>query len=423
MIKIIEHLKNDPQVSDYKVNAHRKESYELFFVKGKLETVRCTDNTDKEVTVYVRHGEFMGDSTFFVYTSTTEQQLKELIGEAVQKALLINNPAYTLPEGQTGTYEVKSNISEEEMTDVARQVAEAVFEANSRENCALNSVEVFINRHTEQVMNSRGLDKKQVRYDAMLETIPTYNGSDRSVELYHQYNFGAMDQGRIKQEILQKLMEVQGRYEAQTPEKLCTDQVLLNIQEVATLYMEYAYDLNYGSVYSHSNLFKKGEAIQKEPAGDLLGVTMAGQAEGCVRSAQFDSDGMALGSVRLIDQGKALNYFGSNRYGQYLNEQPTGMLSCLCADAGTLDETQLQEEYLEVVSMSGLQVDLYNDYIGGEVRLAYLHSQGEVTPVTGISISGTLSQVMESIRFSKNTGIYNGYVGPEKALLSNMKIY
>jgi len=73
--------------------------------------------------------------------------------------------------------------------------------------------------------------------------------------------------------------------------------------------------------------------------------------------------------------------------------------------------------------MSGLQVDFYSDYIGGEVRLAYYHAGGKVVPVTGISISGKLSQVLESIRFSMETTVAGGYNGPKMALVQDMKIF
>ena len=55
-------LAGHSKVSDYKFNTTKKESYELFFVKGALETVRHTDICDNQVTVYVNHGEFKGDS-------------------------------------------------------------------------------------------------------------------------------------------------------------------------------------------------------------------------------------------------------------------------------------------------------------------------------------------------------------------------
>ena len=421
MNTVTELLRADSRVSGYKFNIHKKESFELFFVKGRLETVRSTDTCDREVTVYVDHDGFRGDAQFFIYPSTTAEQLRALIDEAVGKALLIDNQAYELPEKQTGIYTVESNFADYAPGQLAGLIAEAVFSANDIPNASLNSVEIFLNRHTETVVNSRGLDKTQVRYDAMVEAIPTYNGEKQSVELYQQYNFSTMDPEAIRAEIAGKLAAVKARYEAVTPEQPLDCPVVLNRQELSELFGSIAQDLNYASVYAHANLFRKGQPIQKAPTGDPIGITMTGQIPGSVRSARFDSDGLSLGSIRLVEEGQALNYYGSNRYGQYLGETPTGSLPCLAADPGTAGTPQ--GAYLEVISMSGLQVDLYNDYIGGEIRLAYYHQGGQVLPVTGISISGCLSQVLNTIRLSSDTAVYRGYQGPAQAILSQMKIF
>ena len=421
MNTVTELLRADSRVSGYKFNIHKKESFELFFVKGRLETVRSTDTCDREVTVYVDHDGFRGDAQFFIYPSTTAEQLRALIDEAVGKALLIDNQAYELPEKQTGSYTVESNFADYAPGQLAGLIAEAVFSANDIPNASLNSVEIFLNRHTETVVNSRGLDKTQVRYDAMVEAIPTYNGEKQSVELYQQYNFSTMDPEAIRAEIADKLASVKARYEAVTPKQPLDCPVVLNRQELSELFGSIAQDLNYASVYAHANLFRKGQPIQKAPTGDPIGITMTGQIPGSVRSARFDSDGLSLGSIRLVEEGQALNYYGSNRYGQYLGETPTGSLPCLAADPGTAGTPQ--GAYLEVISMSGLQVDLYNDYIGGEIRLAYYHQGGQVLPVTGISISGCLSQVLNTIRLSSDTAVYRGYQGPAQAILSQMKIF
>lgn len=421
MNTVTELLRADSRVSGYKFNIHKKESFELFFVKGRLETVRSTDTCDREVTVYVDHDGFRGDAQFFIYPSTTAEQLRALIDEAVGKALLIDNQAYELPEKQTGSYTVESNFADYAPGELAGLIAEAVFSANDIPNASLNSVEIFLNRHTETVVNSRGLDKTQVRYDAMVEAIPTYNGEKQSVELYQQYNFSTMDPEAIRAEIADKLAAVKARYEAVTPEQPLDCPVVLNRQELSELFGSIAQDLNYATVYAHANLFRKGQPIQKAPTGDPIGITMTGQIPGSVRSARFDSDGLSLGSIRLVEEGQAVNYYGSNRYGQYLGETPTGSLPCLAADPGTAGMPQ--GAYLEVISMSGLQVDLYNDYIGGEIRLAYYHQGGQVLPVTGISISGCLSQVLNTIRLSSDTAVYRGYQGPAQAILSQMKIF
>jgi PmbA protein len=424
MKTIINLLSADSRICDYKINIRGKESYELFFVKGRLETVRCSDTCDKEVTVYVAHGEYKGEAQFFVYPSTTEAQLRSLIDEAVEKAMLINNQPYELPAGETGSFTVESNFAEYDPADLAALVANTVFEANDVENAGLNSVEVFINKHTDTVCNSRGLEKTQVRYSAMVEAIPTYNGESQSVELYEQYNFASLDEKTLRREIGEQMAQVKARYYARTPEEKPSCPVILNKEELSTLFWNIAGDLNYASVYSHSNLWKKGDPIQKNPVGDVIGITMAGEVPGSTRSAKFDGDGMALGTMRIVDSGKAANYYGSNRFGQYLGETPTGELRCLCVDPGTAQTGDFENgPYLEVVSMSGLQVDFYSDYIGGEIRLAYYHDGSTVTPVTGISISGALSQVLDGIRLSSETTVFNGYAGPEKAILTGMKIF
>ncbi len=424
MKRIEEMLRSNAQVTDYKINLHEKKSYEMFFVKGKLETVRCTDTKDTSVTVYVAHGEYLGNADFTVYPSTTDEQLLDLVKEAVEKALLINNKPYTLPENETGDEEVESNFVEFRPDELAAKVANTVFGANDVDGGSLNSVEVFINRHHETVINSRGIRKSQVRYDAMVEAIPTYSGNDQSVELYEQYNFSNWDEDTIRKEIADKMLAVKGRYEAHKPEQKLQCNVLLNTQEVSEIFSNIARMLNYAAVYSHSTVFRKGEPIQKEPTGDLIEITMMGEMPGNVRSSKFDSDGMRLSNQTIVKDGIAVNYYGSNRYGQYLGEKPTGNLPCLHGKAGTMPTEEIKRgAYLEIISMSGLQVDFFSDYIGGEIRLAYYCDGEKTVPVTGISISGAASEVLRSIQFADTLGTYNGCIVPEKALLNNMKIF
>ena len=424
MKTIIASLKNNPRVSDYKISLTRKESYECFYVKGKLETVRCTDTCDKVVTVYVDHDSFKGDSQFFVYPSTTEAELAELIEKAVDKAALLNNQMYSLPENETGEFTVESNFSGYTLPELAKQIADSVFAANTVENADLNSVEIFVNRHTGTVCNSRGIHKTQVWYDAMVEAIPTYNGETESVELYQQYNFSRFEADTVKAEIAEKLQEVKARASAVKPDFQLDCPVILNKQELGELFGNISRDLNYATVYAHAGLFHKGDEIQKDPTGDRITITMAGSVPGNIRSAHFDGDGMTLRDTVIVEKGKAVAYYGANRFGQYLNETPTGNLGCIQVAAGSACPKCLSDApYLEVLSMSGLQVDFFNDYIGGEIRLAYYCDGEKILPVTGISITGSLKKVLSSIRLSTELAVDNGYTGPAKAILTGMKIF
>ena len=420
----LELLRADSRVSDYKVNIHRKNSFEMFFVKGKLETVRRTKVQDNQVTVYVDHDGFRGESQFLIYPYTTEEDLHGLIDEAVAKALLINNKHYTLPENETGDYVIESNFGTYSTSDLAAEIAKAVFDADTVAHASLNSVEIFINEHEDVIRNSRGVEKTQRRYDAMVETIPTYNGEKQSVELYHQYNFSSFDRDTVVAEVRDMLLAAKARYEAITPDFAINCPVILNKQELSEVFNVIAYNLNYGTVYARSNVFKKGDAIQTAPNGDSLGITMAGSVEGNVAGRKFDADGLTLRDIRIVENGKAMNYYGPNRSGQYLEEEPTGALRCLCVDGGSVSAEEFHKgPYLEVISMSGLQGDFYSDYIGGEVRLAYYHDGEKVVPVTGISISGRATEVLNSIRLSSEIAVHDGYTGPKQALIDCLKIF
>ncbi len=424
MNTIIEHLKSYKGDFEYKINQNRTESYELFFVKGALETVRNTDNTDREITIYVTHGAYKGHASFFVYPSTTGSELDRLIGEAMEKAKLIENPDYRLPEAETGEYTVESNFDKWDAAELAAEIANAVFSANTREITSLNAVEVFINRITETVVNSRGLHKQQHRYTAMVEAIPTATGNGESVELYEQVNFNALDLEALTAEIADKLSQAAARHDARRMEITGSPRVILNAQELMELFWNFADDLSYSAVYSHHNIYHKGDALQTAPQGDLLGITMCASLPGCAVSRCFDRDGMALTQQRLVDSGKAVGYYGANRFGQYLGETPTGNLSILTLDPGTADAEVLSAgPYLEIVSMSGIQTDFYSDYVGGEIRLAYWHDGGKIVPVTGVSVSGKLSDVLNHIRFSRECALFGNYYGPKKAVIEGMNIF
>ena len=80
------------------------------------------------------------------------------------------------------------------------------------------------------VKNSLGLDKREVKYSAMLEAIPTWNEGE-SVELYEAKRFNHFDIDDIKNEIEQKMREVRDRGRATAPAKALDCPVLLPADE------------------------------------------------------------------------------------------------------------------------------------------------------------------------------------------------
>lgn len=415
-------LGENKEVSDYKINFVGTKSSELFFVGKKLETTRATDVCDILVTVYKDHDGKKGESAFSVYESMTEADLKEKIAAAVTRAKLVSNEPYEIVSGKIAQRDVPSNFSDYEPKELAALIAKAVQKADLLGSGAINALEIFVYRHETKVVNSKGVDVTEIKYDAMIEAIPTWNENGESVELYEAYRFTEFDETEIIVEINEKMREVRDRQRAAKPAEKIEADVVLNMQEAGELFSELAGDLNYASVYSHLNLHKLGDDLQNGD-GDKITVTMKGEMKGSDYSAAFDSDGFELTDKTIVENGKVTGYYGMNRFAAYLGEKPTGNLRCVGVSAGTLSDGELEKTtYLECISLSGLQLDLYNDYIGGEIRLAYLHKDGKVIPVTGISMSGRLSNVLSSIRLSDKVKVRRNYGGPYKVLLKGMEI-
>ena len=419
---VINLLKNTSGISDWKVNTVRTESTELFFVHKNLETVRSTDTTDIKVTVYVAHDGKLGEATFSVYSSYDENTIAEEVEKAKKKASIIGNQAYSLPENEVGEYVSASNFASYKPHELASLISKACFEADCIEGGSINALEIFVYKDIVSVTNSRGIDKTQTKYRAMVEAIPTFNGEE-SVELYEQYNFTEFEHNLVVEEIANKMREVKDRYEAKAPENKLYCPVVLDAPELEQLMGNFVGNLNFSTVYQHSNAFGLGDDIQKEAKGDRLTITMCGTVKGSVRSSVFDGDGITLVDRKIIENGKAVALYGGTRFAQYLNEVATGNLGCLSVECGTLtDEQKTSAPYFRCASMSGLQVDIYNDYIGGEVRLGYYFDGEKEIPVTGISISGKLSVAIANMRLSNEAITCESYNGPKCAIFEGIEI-
>ena len=420
--RVIDILKNTSGISDWKVLSTRTESTELFFVHKDLETVRSTDTTDVKVSVYVSHDDALGEASFSVYASYDDAKIAEEIEKAKKKANIIANQPYSIPEGETGTYVSSSNFVNYKPHELASLISKACFEADVIEGGSINSLEIFVYRDQVSLTNSRGIDKTQVKYRAMVEAIPTFNGAE-SVELYEQYNFTEFDQTLVLEEISRKMKEVKDRYQARAPEGKLSCPVVLDAPELEQLIANFVHELNFASVYQHSNAFGLGDDIQKDATGDRMTITMCGEVKGSVRSSAFDGDGVTLVDRKIIGDGKAVALWGGTRYAQYLSEVATGNLGCISVECGTLtDKEKTSKPYFRCASMSGLQVDIYNDYIGGEVRLAYYFDGEKEIPVTGVSISGKLSTALANMRLSTEVTTYESYHGPKCALFEGIEI-
>ena len=90
---------------------------------------------------------------------------------------------------------------------------------------------------------------------------------------------------------------------------------------------------------------------------------------------------------------------------------------------GTESAAELRTgDFLEVVEFSDFQADAITGDIAGEIRLAYLHQGGKVTPVCGGSVSGNIRNLLDGFRFSKETRQYNCVLIPAVTRLQGVSV-
>lgn len=423
MKRIEEALRRADGVTEYKIVSTKVQSYELFWVHERLETVRRTDTTQMSVTVYARHDDCLGSSRFAVNAGMDDEALQNKIKLAVRQARLSKDKAYELPAAGVEEKIVPGNVGDMDPVALGAEVADTILGAAQDTGAQINALEIFVNRTVIRVKNSRGLDKTQTVNTVSYEAIPTCDSAGLSTELYEYVQVADWDKKTAAQKMRSRLQDVVARSKAQhVAVPPCA--VVLNGAQLQELVGELiGTELDYAAVSLGRNVHEPGYDYQQGGNGDRLTVTVRGVIDGSAQSRYFDDDGTALVDRCVLQQGKLAALWGSNRYAQYCGGEPTGAVHCFDVQKGTADLNDLDGKvWLHCVDWSGLQVDLYNDYIGGEVRLAYLHEGDKCTPVTGIYVSGKLSELLPDMRLSAELDLVGGWRLPKYTILQGMSV-
>lgn len=422
MIKqIIKCLQNIKEISDWKLTITEAKTTEMFYVLEQLETTRATDTTDYEVTVYKEiekdNKKYLGSSTITIPHKMTDEKLMELLNDALYAASLVTNEYYEIVKGDRVLTFNEDSLLDKPLESLDK-IATIFFDVSS-EFQKFNSLELFYNIQIIRIINSQGVDYTKTLHSIEIEAIPSYDGEKQKVEIYKYFRYQKIDPEQIKTDAIDALNEVESRYYAENLKEKKKIDVILRDEHIFNLVRELISTSSYQSIYNETAIYKLNDEVQKNPSGDPLTVTLMPIS----KNDGFDQDGVLLNPVRILEKGKLINYFGNNRYAYYLGVKPTGNLRLTKVELGTNSIEEMKKmPYIEILSLSGLQVDIYSGYIGGEVRLANYYDGNTITPLSGFSFSGNLADILHDITLSKEayTSIY--YIGPKYLKLKNLEV-
>jgi len=422
MIKqIIKSLKENLEVTDWLISETTIESSQAFYVLQRLETTRVSNTCEYLVTVYHKFTdnlvEYLGSSSFAVSHKLRKNELAEKISEAVFASKFIKNKTYNLVKGGK-----RKSWKEKEYEDAPFVLLDKianVFTSEANEHAKFNALELFCNKTITHVVNSQGVDLSKTLYQVNVEAIPSFDGPRQKVELYKYFTYKTIDFEAIKSDAVTALKEVTARYSAEKIKGVTNIDVVLKDLDVAEFFKTLIEDYSYVSVYKQNTDKKIFDDIQKDAEGDLLKIAYVPSS----KADAFDKDGVILKPVDVIANGILASYYGGNQYAQYLKMEPTGIMDTIEVEKGATTLVRMcHKPHLEIIALSGIQIDMYSGYIGGEVRLALYYDGRDYMPVSGLSFSGNIDKCLKNIILSKEKTQVANYQGPKYVKLPGMDI-
>ena len=415
MEKLIKVLKSSP-ISEYKINIIETTGNELFYIVDKLETSRAVNLKEVEVTIYIDRDDKRGCSSFMYYDYMNEEEIQAEIDKTIYAASFALNPFYEIPgKSNEQLLKIHSNFADRPLNEIAQDIARAIFRCEKMDDGFLSATEIFVSKKNIRIINSKGVDVSETRYEGYVEVIPSWGNKENEVETYNAFTFSNFDADWITAKINELIHLTEARFYAKKLEVKENIKVIIEDEGVPSVFNYFSRDLSYANKVRGTGRDDIGAKVQGDNVeGTLLNIDMVPFDEESAIGAGFDNDGVILRPVNLIKDGVAMNRYGSYQYGYYCKESnPTGIVPITKVQPGTKSFKEMAKEpYVRCCRFSSFQLESNSGYFGGEVRLGFYFDGEKEIPVTGFSIGGTLKELRGKIVFSKEKEVVSRFVGP-----------
>lgn len=421
--KIVQILKENNDVSAYKIVENVTESDELFFVKRALDMNRGKKVHYYTVTVYRDFEEdgkkFRGDSQIKLHPTMNEDEIKKAINEAAFAAQFVKNQYY--PLASTVKADLESREFEKDKSNEI--ISEAIFRYDKEEKPIINACEVFWNKEYVRIINSEGVDVEYKKNSGDCEVITTWKNHREEVELFRNLRFAEIDSEAISNDIKNRIDMTKERAESVPTPKVKDIPVIISGDPVKEFFRYYSIRSKASSVWDKISTWKIGDNVQGEKVkGDKITLSLQPIMNNSTHSQPFDKDGFKLEPVTLIEEGTLKRYCGDVRYSHYLGIEPTGDIKNIKVNGGSKSYDEFtQNPYLEAVEFSSFQVDMLTGDFGGEIRLGWYFDGEKKIAISGGAITGSINE-LEEMYLSKEIQKDDNFEIPKAVRIKNVSI-
>ncbi|MBQ6290161.1 MAG: TldD/PmbA family protein [Clostridia bacterium] len=401
----------------WEVADEEEKGWEFYFIRHSLDQHRAKDVRTFNVKVYKKFDDCLGSASASIPSDATEEEMRRAVEGLCSDASYVRNPFYTLNKPcQAETKGQAENIDLEAISgDFIRTLA-SIPETVTED---LNSYEIYVNKITRHFLNSEGIDVTTVHPSSMVEAVINARKDGHEIELYRMLKAGTCDREQLTRELKETLTYGRDRLITVPTPALDKPDVVFATDPSVELYRFFASKLYASMVYRGMSDWKIGDMV----APENLTMCSVRSLPNSSRNVAYDEEGAPIRDLTLIDHGKAVSYMGGRQFSQYLGMESSFIPSNIEVIGGTESEADLRTgDFLEVVEFSDFQVDSITGDIAGEIRLAYLHQGGKVTPVCGGSVSGSFPELLKTMRFSKESRQYNTMLIPSVTRLQGVTV-
>ena len=392
--------------------------WEFYFIRHKLDQHRTKAVDSFSVKVYRKldDGQFLGSASAAVAPDASEEEMKRIVDGLYRDASYVKNPFYTLnkPAGETAAESVPID-----MKAVCGDFLRAMQSVPETETEDLNSYEIFVSEIRRRFLNSEGVDVTSVYPSSMVEAVVNARRDGHEIELYRLLKSGTCDPEQLSRELAEALTYGRDKLVASPTPALGKADVIFSTDPARELYVYFLSRLNTSMVYRGMSDWKTGDMV----APENLTLRAVRTLPNSSWNTPYDEEGAPVRDLTLIDHGKAAGYWGPRQFSQYMKVNDSFDVYNAAVSGGTESAEELRTgDYLEVVEFSDFQVDEITGDIAGEIRLAYLHRDGKVTPVSGGSVSGSMTELAKTMRFSAESRQYNCHLIPAVTRLQGVTV-
>mgnify|MGYP000951974617 CR=1 FL=1 len=251
-------------ISDFRITETLRTGAEWYFIGDKLETARSKETADYEVVVYADSPDKKnrGACTFRVLPSMTDAELASSVARALGTARNIKNAWYPIPDKASAAGADALPQSQFAGKDPAAAMAglrDALYRFNATGGASINSLELFLTKIDERIVNSQGVDAAFSYWRGFSEFIVNAASDGKEVELYGDISFSEPDYERLAREMQNKLIEASDRLRAVPTPDCAGLPVILRGSSAEEFYAYWFNACQNAALYQHVNPFAPGE--------------------------------------------------------------------------------------------------------------------------------------------------------------------